>query len=271
MLGNHITRLNTLNRPYSAFPFLRLVSSQLESLKWSLYFPFSLCKNNMGDRDSILANYMLSSIRKDLEFLKNNQYVNAHTCDEVLSLLPTQVEHGSKRPPLPTRKSSTISSPHLSPATAVSTATPAPKLPARRSATDNTPPPKPSPRMTPATPPQQQQQRPIPAARSPSGAVQVMPSIPKQAPEPAARKMPMATPVAAAATTAAVVSDAQPEPTPPPAYTPTASSSIATAEAIYDYDGDDPSTDLSFRQGDIIQVTEYGMIYWGHTSITLCL
>lgn len=261
MLGNHITRLNTLNRPYSAFPFLRLVSSQLESLKWSLYFPFSLCKNNMGDRDTILANYMLSSIRKDLEFLKNNQYVNAHTCDEVLSLLPTQVENGSKRPPLPTRKSSTISSPHLSPATAVSTATPAPKLPARRSATDNTPPPKPSPRMTPATPPQQQQQRPIPAARSPSGAVQVMPSIPKQAPEPAARKMPMATPVAAAATTAAVVSDAQPEPTPPPAYTPTASSSIATAEAIYDYDGDDPSTDLSFRQGDIIQVTEYGMIY----------
>lgn len=229
----------------------------------------------MGDRDSILANYMLSSIRKDLEFLKSNQYVNAQTCDEVLSLLPTQVENGSKRPPLPTRKSGTVSSPHLSPATATATATPAPKLPARRSATDNTtntPPPKPSPRMTPPTPPQQQQQqqqRPIPAARSPSGAVQVMPSIPKQQqpPEPVARKMPIATPVAAAAaaaTTAAVVSDAQPEPTPPPAYTPTASSSIATAEAIYGYDGDDPSTDLSFRQGDIIQVTEYGMyIYRG--------
>lgn len=219
----------------------------------------------MGDRDTTLANYMLSSIRKDLEFLKNSQYVNAQTCDEVLSLLPTQVENGSKRPPLPTRKSGTISSPHLSPATAA-TATPAPKLPARRSATDNTPPPKPSPRMTPPTPPQQQQQRPIPAARSPSGAVQVMPmpSVSKQQPpEPAARKIPIATPVAAAAagTTAAVVSDTQPEPTPPPAYTPTASSSIATAEAIYDYDGDDPSTDLSFRQGDIIQVTEYGMIH----------
>jgi hypothetical protein len=48
---------------------------------------------------------------------------------------------------------------------------------------------------------------------------------------------------------------------PPPAYTqkPIEPTSLATAEALYDYHGEDPATDLSFKQGDIIEVTEYGM------------
>ncbi|ORE05632.1 SH3-domain-containing protein, partial [Rhizopus microsporus var. microsporus] len=45
---------------------------------------------------------------------------------------------------------------------------------------------------------------------------------------------------------------------PPPAYAEQNNSNvIATAEALYDYHGDDPTTDLSFKQGDIIEVIEY--------------
>lgn len=53
-----------------------------------------------------------------------------------------------------------------------------------------------------------------------------------------------------------------PSPVAPPAYTqkPNAdNNSLITAEALYDYHGEDPSTDLSFKQGNIIEVTEYGM------------
>ena len=48
----------------------------------------------------------------------------------------------------------------------------------------------------------------------------------------------------------------------PPAYSqkPNGPTSLATAEALYDYHGEDPSTDLSFKQGNIIEVTEYGML-----------
>lgn len=47
----------------------------------------------------------------------------------------------------------------------------------------------------------------------------------------------------------------------PPAYSqkPIEPTSLVTAEALYDYHGEDPSTDLSFKQGNIIEVTEYGM------------
>ncbi|ORX44620.1 hypothetical protein DM01DRAFT_1340377 [Hesseltinella vesiculosa] len=48
-----------------------------------------------------------------------------------------------------------------------------------------------------------------------------------------------------------------PEPTPaPPPYQ--AAVGQQTVEAIYDYAGEDPATDLSFRKGDLIQVTEHG-------------
>ncbi|KAI7897602.1 SH3 domain-containing protein [Cokeromyces recurvatus] len=44
--------------------------------------------------------------------------------------------------------------------------------------------------------------------------------------------------------------------TPPPAYSQKSPEPLATAEALYDYKGD-PETDLSFKQGDIIEVIEY--------------
>lgn len=50
----------------------------------------------------------------------------------------------------------------------------------------------------------------------------------------------------------------------PPAYTQKPaipeSNVLTSAEALYDYHGEDPSTDLSFKQGNIIEVTEYGKI-----------
>ncbi|RUS17551.1 SH3 domain-containing protein [Endogone sp. FLAS-F59071] len=48
---------------------------------------------------------------------------------------------------------------------------------------------------------------------------------------------------------------------------------ITTAEALYDFLGDDPETDLSFRKGDIIEVTEFVNDEWwsgtlnGHKGI----
>lgn len=45
----------------------------------------------------------------------------------------------------------------------------------------------------------------------------------------------------------------------PPSYDNAAPKSLATAEALYDFNGPNPQ-DLSFRQGEIIQVTEYGML-----------
>ncbi|KAI8365113.1 hypothetical protein BD560DRAFT_402159 [Blakeslea trispora] len=48
-------------------------------------------------------------------------------------------------------------------------------------------------------------------------------------------------------------------PPPPPAYAQAVQQDtiLTTAEALYDYHGEDPSTDLSFKQGDIIEVIEY--------------
>lgn len=41
---------------------------------------------------------------------------------------------------------------------------------------------------------------------------------------------------------------------PPPAYND--GNNLGTAEALYDYNGENPNSDLSFRRGDIIQLTE---------------
>lgn len=62
--------------------------------------------------------------------------------------------------------------------------------------------------------------------------------------------------IAAPAAAASPASRAVPS---PPSYNNAAPSSLATAEALYDFNGPNPQ-DLSFRQGDIIQVTEYGML-----------
>ncbi|KAG0163804.1 hypothetical protein DFQ28_009461 [Apophysomyces sp. BC1034] len=52
--------------------------------------------------------------------------------------------------------------------------------------------------------------------------------------------------------------NSQPSPVasaPPPMYE--SSNALATVEALYDFRGENPSADLTFRKGDIIQVTEY--------------
>ncbi|KAI8146139.1 SH3 domain-containing protein [Fennellomyces sp. T-0311] len=184
----------------------------------------------MSERDVVLANYMLASIQKDLGFLKDNQYLSAQTYSEICALLPSNLStttapaNDFKKPPLPTRKSAGGVAPGLPP---VPAAREMPKLPARRSTTDHQHIPAPTPRPQPSP-------RPSPRLKS---AVNVMP-LPAATPAP----MPAPQPVA------------EPSP-PPPAYSTT--TSLATAEAVYDYQGDDPKTDLSFRRGDVIQVTEY--------------
>jgi hypothetical protein len=48
---------------------------------------------------------------------------------------------------------------------------------------------------------------------------------------------------------------------PPPAYNSSVNENkLGTAEALYDYNGENPSTDLSFRRGDTIQLTELGKV-----------
>jgi hypothetical protein len=44
---------------------------------------------------------------------------------------------------------------------------------------------------------------------------------------------------------------------PPPSYNNVNEKSLGTAEALYDFQGDNPSTDLSMRRGDIIQLIEF--------------
>ncbi|KAI9266835.1 SH3 domain-containing protein [Phascolomyces articulosus] len=216
----------------------------------------------MSERDLVLANYMLASIQKDLGFLKDNQYLNTQTYNEICALLPSTVTMSNttitattavhdtaiKKPPLPTRKSggAPLPSGGQAPVPAPRSMSTAggldmPKLPARRSTNDqqqHLPTPAPRPQPSP---------RPSPRLNN---AVNVMP-MPAPTPAPA----PAPTP-APAVRQHSHVPAAEPSPGPPPPSYSTATS-LANAEAIYDYDGDDPKTDLSFRCGDIIQVTEY--------------
>ncbi|KAG2227716.1 hypothetical protein INT45_004758 [Circinella minor] len=222
----------------------------------------------MSERDHVLANYMLASIQKDLGFLKDNQYLNSQTYNEICALLPSTCSNtmsttttlpdttGIKnKPPLPTRKSAGGPLP-----TAGHPPVPAPRSLSTADNNNNTMPKLPTRRSTNEQQQQQQQQhlpapapRPQPSPRpSPrlNNAVNVMP-MPAPAPAPAPAPTPVVRqhhPIPAA----------EPSPAaPPPAYSTTTSSSLATVEAIYDYEGDDPKTDLSFHCGDVIQVTEY--------------
>lgn len=47
---------------------------------------------------------------------------------------------------------------------------------------------------------------------------------------------------------------------PPPSYNNSSEKKLGNAEALYDYTGDNINTDLSFRRGDIIQLTELGKV-----------
>ncbi|KAJ8655489.1 hypothetical protein O0I10_008775 [Lichtheimia ornata] len=67
------------------------------------------------------------------------------------------------------------------------------------------------------------------------------------------RNLPNTITAAPAAAAASPASRAVPS---PPSYNNAAPNTLATAEALYDFNGPNPQ-DLSFRQGEIIQVTEY--------------
>ncbi|CEP14030.1 hypothetical protein [Parasitella parasitica] len=171
-----------------------------------------------------IANHVLESILKDLSFLKENNFLANQTYRDVVAMLPSRISTqinavDTSRPPLPTRKSTSSTTNNITPPIVQPREMPSfPKLPARR---------------TPDWQPTQS------THQGPQQVVgMVMPSVTKN------------------------ILHSEPEKTapPPPAYTqkPTMEPpSLATAEALYDYKGEDPSTDLSFKQGDIIEVTEY--------------
>ncbi|KAF7731464.1 hypothetical protein EC973_000272 [Apophysomyces ossiformis] len=180
----------------------------------------------MSEREVEMANYILANIQKDLGFLKDRQFLNAQVYNDIVALLPARVAQERNetipRPPLPTRKSATPS-PMQQPIPQPREPS-FPKLPVRR------------------TPSSMDQPNPPPAVAVPV-------TMPVAAPSPLNQHQP--------------ATEATPPP-PPPAYSPPSqpANTIATAEALYDYKGDDPSTDLSFRQGDVIYVTEYVNADW---------
>ncbi|KAI8971076.1 hypothetical protein BDB01DRAFT_845282 [Pilobolus umbonatus] len=154
------------------------------------------------------ANYILESILKDLNYLKDNKFLSQQVYKEVVSTLPSRITHTvTDNPPLPTRKSATPNTPPVpQPREVVSF----PKLPVRRN-NDWQPP------QTTKTPSPALSNRTIMQAEPEKSAIA------------------------------------------PPAYTqkPVDTNSLITVEALYDYNGEDTNTDLSFKQGNIIEVTEY--------------
>lgn len=130
--------------------------------------------------ESEFAQHIINSIRKELELLKNHNYLQPQAYNDILNLLPKD---------LSTRSSNVL----------------------------------------PSYPPQQQ------TVNSPPSFGGNMPS-PAQSQTSNTSSLP-----------------------PPPSYnnTPMAEKSLGTAEALYDFHGDNPSTDLSFRCGDIIQLVEF--------------
>jgi hypothetical protein len=154
-----------------------------------------------------LANHIIASIQSDLAILRDNQILSSAAYNDIIALLPSQVAATNDarqfindvRPPLPTRKSTSVVPPP----------NPRPQQQQQESI------PKPAPRRL------QAEETVIPKAR--------IPSFNEKTPVPVPRR----------------------EPVELPAY------SICTVEAVYDFKGEDPSSDLSFKAGDVIQVTEY--------------
>ncbi|GAA5797825.1 hypothetical protein HPULCUR_003220 [Helicostylum pulchrum] len=171
-----------------------------------------------------VANHMLESILRDLSFLKENNFLPNQTYKDVVNILPSRIQETT------TAITTTITAP-----ASIIEPTSKPPLPTRKS--NMTPPkansrelvssfPKLPMRRTATNDWQQQQQ--------PTQPVAMMQQHQQPEPEKAAPAVP------------------------PPAYTQKpAAESLITAEALYDYQGEDPSTDLSFKQGNIIEVTEY--------------
>ncbi|KAI9357420.1 SH3 domain-containing protein [Pilaira anomala] len=170
-----------------------------------------------------VANHMLESILRDLSFLKENNFLPAQTYKDVVNILPSRIQE-------------TINT------TATATATATAVEPIAR-------PPLPTRKVT-MTPPK-------------NNSRELVASFPKL---PARRTndwQPTSTPTPPPPSQQLAITHPEPEktttpPPPPPAYTQKpAIESLMTVEALYDYHGEDPTTDLSFKQGNIIEVTEY--------------
>jgi hypothetical protein len=177
-----------------------------------------------------VANYILESILRDLSYLKDNNFLPTQMYRDVVSILPSRIESTSEsKPPLPVRKSTNSS---------ISVAVPIPQ-----------------PRSSPNTSYPQLPVRKTNDWQQSSPAIATA-AIP--APAPAQLHPPIIMPANNTNITKNILQTASPEPA-PPAYTQKEKEPLATAEALYDYHGEDPSTDLSFKQGNIIEVTEYGI------------
>lgn len=146
--------------------------------------------------ESAFAQHIVSSIRKELELLKNHNYLQPQAYNEILNLLPKDVSAPNRNMP------------------------------------------------SGAFPPQQAMNSPPPSSFGGN-----MPSSGNM-PSPAHSQ----------------ISNASSLP-PPPSYNIVQEKSLGTAEALYDFHGDNPSTDLPIRRGDIIQLTEFvNNDWWKGTS-----
>ncbi|KAI8966926.1 hypothetical protein BDF20DRAFT_349866 [Mycotypha africana] len=208
----------------------------------------------MNNEESTLkvANHVLASILNDLSFLKDNNFLSHQTYNEVLAVLPKrispqQTDHFQQRqkastlearPPLPIRKSTSttttksVSSPQ--------TSMPVPQLPTRRST------------VAMSIPNNHNRDSMVTTAAAANSAHH-------HVGQPLAHTT-AGTPVTAEPKEHQATSLPSPA---PPAYTQSpvgvsdTNESLATAEALYNYQGEDPATDLSFNQGDVIEVIEY--------------
>ncbi|SAL97257.1 hypothetical protein [Absidia glauca] len=179
-----------------------------------------------------LANHMLMSIQRDLVLLKDHQVLDESTLQRILALLPTQATPATATAPMPSPAPSTYNASSSPSALPPTTNNLRPPLPTRKST--NT-----SPRLAP-----------IPAARAPS-----FPKLPGRRTSdwsPQQQQTNIA-PREVLATPHHQLSS----PAPPPSYNATVKNNKQMAEAIYDYAGEDPNTDLSFRKGDMIEVIEH--------------
>ncbi|ORZ25030.1 hypothetical protein BCR42DRAFT_399224 [Absidia repens] len=179
-----------------------------------------------------LANHMLMSIQKDLAVLKDQKILDETTYQNIITLLPTQASSPSP----------------------VTSNTIRPPLPTRKSTTH-------SPNLAP-----------IPAPRTPS-----FPKLPVRRTSDLPHQQPQQTNITNTTTTTTTTREPlttepsilhqQPSTAPPPPSYNATVKNKQMAEAIYDYAGEDPSTDLSFRKGDMIEVTEHVNDDWWRGSL----
>ncbi|CAM0136778.1 unnamed protein product [Umbelopsis sp. WA50703] len=171
----------------------------------------------MNEKENVLANHILSNIQQNLAFLRDQNYITSQAYDQVLGILPANVSSQAAEPGYPPRKSpANIPAPNPRPNSSMNPLWNVPQPPPRR---------------TPGAEVNDlKKEFPIPKPMVPTaGNYNYNPEKAAPPSMPAPEKEPEVI---------------------PPAY------SVATAEALYDYHGQDKE-DLNFRKGDIIEVTEF--------------